>query len=59
MATSMRAFSSKAKRDFYEMLGVTRLADKASIKKAYFKLAKKYHPDTNKVRRLYCDFANE
>lgn len=48
MATSMRAFSSKAKRDFYEMLGVTRLADKASIKKAYFKLAKKYHPDTNK-----------
>ncbi|EEC48676.1 predicted protein, partial [Phaeodactylum tricornutum CCAP 1055/1] len=44
----MRAFSSKAKRDFYEMLGVTRLADKASIKKAYFKLAKKYHPDTNK-----------
>lgn len=43
-----RAFSSSSKRDFYDVLSVDRGADKAGIKKAYFKLAKKYHPDTNK-----------
>eukprot|EP00956_Cyclotella_meneghiniana_P000210 scaffold276_cov47-Cyclotella_meneghiniana.AAC.1 len=47
--TSSRAFSSSSKRDFYEVLGVNKGADKGEIKKAYFKLAKKYHPDTNKV----------
>uniref|UniRef100_A0A7S3VBQ1 J domain-containing protein n=1 Tax=Chaetoceros debilis TaxID=122233 RepID=A0A7S3VBQ1_9STRA len=39
-------FSSKA--DFYTTLNVPKSADKASVKKAYFKLAKEYHPDTNK-----------
>lgn len=37
-----------AKRDFYEVLGIDKNADEATIKKAYRKLAKKYHPDMNK-----------
>ena len=35
------------KRDYYEVLGIGRNADAAAIKKAYRKLAKKYHPDMN------------
>ena len=35
------------KRDYYEVLGIARNADANEIKKAYRKLAKKYHPATN------------
>ena len=35
------------KRDYYEVLGVDKSADDATIKKAYRQLAKKYHPDMN------------
>ena len=33
---------------------ISELADKGAIKKAYFQLAKQYHPDTNQVSFLLC-----
>ena len=38
---------SSTKRDYYDVLGISRDADAAAIKRAYRKLAKKYHPDSN------------
>ena len=42
---------AEAKRDYYEILGVSRDADDATLKKAYRALAKKYHPEMQKPKR--------
>lgn len=43
-----KKFSTKTKLDPYLILEINRQSDWKTIKKAYFKLARLYHPDLNK-----------
>ena len=38
---------AESKRDYYEVLGVSKDADEATLKKAYRQVANKYHPHMN------------
>ena len=49
--------SSDKKKDLYGVLEVAKGANKDDIKKAYFKLAKQYHPDMNKTPEAKEKFA--
>lgn len=40
--------STLSQKDYYKILGVAKNSSAKEIKKAYYQLAKKYHPDTNK-----------
>jgi molecular chaperone DnaJ len=42
---------SKSSQNYYQVLGVKQTASRMEVRKAFFNLAKKYHPDLNSDKR--------
>eukprot|EP00794_Sanderia_malayensis_P006778 gene6778-7541_t len=56
VAASFHTSGASEKRSYYDVLGVPKTANQKEIKKAYYELAKKYHPDTNKDSKAEAKF---
>jgi molecular chaperone DnaJ len=56
--TQFHTSTAPRAKDYYEILGVAKGASKSEIKKAYYALAKQYHPDTNKSQDAHKKFTD-